>query len=242
MSALRTLRTGAVTAVRRAGAPLGAVMRVRTDAPVAALTFDDGPVDGDTQKILGALGDAGATATFFVLLSRVRRNPALLTEVVAAGHEIALHGLDHRRLTDLPPDSLGSRMRDGRAELEDAAGVPIHWFRPPYGVQNLRVWRATRAAGMTPVLWGPTLADWRTASTEERLRLALRGERGAIILGHDGFADAIDGVDDGPAPVLDKAGLVDAVISGYADKGLRLRSLGEVAASGKLVREARFTR
>ncbi|WP_085369087.1 polysaccharide deacetylase family protein [Leifsonia sp. NCR5] len=241
MSALHRLRNGAATAVRRVGAPVGSVMRVRTDAPLVALTFDDGPVDGGTQKVLAALGDAGATATFFVLLTRVRRAPALLRDVVAAGHEIALHGPDHRRLTTLPPDSIRSRMRDSRSELEDAAGVPVRWFRPPYGAQNMRIWRATRAAGMTPVLWGPTLADWRTTSTEERLRLAVQGERGAIILGHDGFADAVDGVDDGPAPELDKGRLVSAVAAGYADKGLSLRSLGEVAASGRLVREARFT-
>ncbi|WP_020076744.1 polysaccharide deacetylase family protein [Cryocola sp. 340MFSha3.1] len=234
-----SVRDRAIALVRRAGAPVGSVMRVRTEEPVVVATFDDGP-SFRTATVLSALADAGATATFFVLLSRTRRDPGLLDDILGGGHELALHGPDHRRLTTLPPDSLAGRMRDARAELEDLAGRPIHWFRPPYGAQSLRSWRAVKAAGMEPVLWGPTLADWRDAPHDERLRLALSAERGAIILGHDGHADAVDGVDDGPAPTVDHATLLPEVVAGYAARGLRLTSLGTAAANGRLVREARF--
>ena len=232
-------RDRAVAFVRRAGAPLGSVMRVRTDAPIVVATFDDGP-SFRTPGVLEALADAGAAATFFVLLTRIRREPRLLDDIVAGGHEVALHGLDHRRLTTLPPESLSARMRDSRAELEDVAGTPVRWFRPPYGAQSLRSWRAVKAAGMESVLWGPTLADWRDAPHDERLRLALSADRGAIILGHDGHADAVDGVDDGLAPDLDHRTLLREVLAGYAAKGLRMTSLGRAAEQGRLVREARF--
>jgi hypothetical protein len=72
------------------------------------------------------------------------------------------------------------------------------------------------------------------------MRLALAADRGAIILGHDGHADAVDGVDDGPAPRLDHDALLAEVTAGYAARGLRFTSLGEAAANGRLVREARF--
>lgn len=232
-------RDRAVAFVRRAGAPVGSVMRVRTEEPIVVATFDDGP-SFRTAGVLDALADAGATATFFVLLTRIRREPRLLDDIVAAGHEVALHGVDHRRLTTLPPESLPGRMRDARAELEDFAATRIRWFRPPYGAQSLRSWRAVKAAGMEPVLWGPTLADWRDAPHDERLRLALAAEQGAIILGHDGHADAVDGVDDGPAPELDHRLLLQEVVAGYGAKGLRLTSLGHAAEHGRLVREARF--
>ena len=232
-------RDRAVAFVRRAGAPVGSVMRVRTAEPVIVATFDDGP-SFRTAGVLETLAEAGATATFFVLLTRTRRDPGLLDDILSAGHEVALHGVDHRRLTTLPPESLSGRMRDARAELEDLSGHPVRWFRPPYGAQSLRSWRATRAAGMVPVLWGPTLADWRDAPDAERLRLALSAERGAILLGHDGHADAADGVDDGPAPDVDHRRLVSDVIAGYAERGLRLTSLGRAVENGRLVREARF--
>jgi len=232
-------RNRAVAFVRRVGGPFGSVMRVRTEEPVVVATFDDGP-SFRTAGVLQALADAGATATFFVLLTRTRRDPGLLDDILGAGHEVALHGPDHRRLTTHPPETHARRTRVPRPVVEDLAGRHIRWFRPPYGAQSLRSWRAVKAAGMEPVLWGPTLADWRDAPHDERMRLALAADRGAIILGHDGHADAVDGVDDGPAPRLDHGALLSEVTAGYAARGLRFTSLGEAAAKGRLVREARF--
>ncbi|RBY86141.1 polysaccharide deacetylase family protein [Blastococcus sp. TF02A-26] len=243
-SVLRAARRGALTAGRRtAGRAVGSVVEVRTADPVVALTFDDGPEPGGTDRVLAALADAGATATFFVLLTRVRRHRGLLDELVAAGHEVALHGVDHRALPDLPPGEVAPTLRAGRAELEDAAGRAVRWYRPPYGRQTPRTWRAATRAGLTPVLWGPTTWDWREATHEQRLAKAREGaRRGAVVLAHDGFAGPEDGAFDGPAPDLDRGRLVTDVLAGYAADGLRARSLGEVLDAGTAVREARFSR
>ena len=75
-------------------------------APVSSLsfvlTYDDGPTPGVTDRLLPILAEAGATATFFVLLTRVRAHPSMVAELLAAGHEVALHGIDHVDLTSLP--------------------------------------------------------------------------------------------------------------------------------------------
>src|SRR5664279_2811188 len=63
----------------------------------AALTFDDGPDPVFTPRLLDALEGAGATATFFVVGERIAGNEELLREVERRGHEIALHGMTHRR-------------------------------------------------------------------------------------------------------------------------------------------------
>src|SRR3954470_4494389 len=90
---------------------------------VTIVTYDDGPKPGDTDAILRELDERRATATFFVLLTRVRRSPRHIAEMLAAGHEVALHGADHRRLTsDVEPDKLHAHVKDARAELEDLAG------------------------------------------------------------------------------------------------------------------------
>jgi peptidoglycan/xylan/chitin deacetylase (PgdA/CDA1 family) len=242
--AYRAGRRAALTAARRAaGSVAGSVVSVRTTAPSLVLTFDDGPEPGGTDRVLAALADAGATATFFVLMTRVRRHRALFEEVVAAGHEVALHGVDHRPLPTLPPHQVGPVVRGGRAELEDVLGRTVRWHRPPNGRQTPRTWRAVTGAGLTPVLWGPTTWDWRDVPHERRLARAREGvHRGAIVLAHDGFAGPEDGAADGPAPVLDKGRLVREVLAGYAADGLRARSLGEVLAEGTAVREARFVR
>ncbi|MQA32808.1 polysaccharide deacetylase family protein [Modestobacter roseus] len=230
--------------LRRAAGPwAGSVVAVRTPRPQVALTFDDGPEPGGTDRILTALADVGASATFFVLLTRVRRHSALFDEVVAAGHEIALHGLDHRALPELPPAEARAALRAGRAELEDRTGAAVRWYRPPYGRQTPRTWWEVARAGMVPVLWGPTTWDWKDVPDAERLVKAQEGVHpGAIVLGHDGFAGPDDLAFDGPPPLLDRGRLVARVLEQYSSRGLRAVSLGTALADGTAVREARFRR
>ncbi|RFU23045.1 hypothetical protein D0Z06_02645 [Geodermatophilus marinus] len=238
----RSGRRSLVGAARRgAGRLAGSAVAVRTAERHVVLTFDDGPEPGGTDRVLAALADAGATATFFVLLSRARRYPGLLAEVVAAGHEVALHGVDHRALPDLPLAEVARLVRTGKAELEDATGRAVRWHRPPYGRQTPRTWRAVVQAGLLPVLWGPTTWDWRDVSHAERLAKAQEGVGpGAIVLAHDGFAGPEDLAWDGPGPVLDRGRLIADVLAGYAARGLATRSLAEALTAGTLIREARF--
>jgi peptidoglycan/xylan/chitin deacetylase (PgdA/CDA1 family) len=229
--------------LKRAARFAGSVVEVRTDQPYVVLTFDDGPDPTKTEVVLEALAARQAWATFFVLLSRARRHPEIVREVLAAGHEVALHGIDHRRLTRLPVREVYRRMVDGKRELEDLVGSEIRWFRSPYGAQGLTTWHAITRAGMTPVMWGPTLWDWKQVSVSERLEAATRGiHAGAILLGHDGFPGPEDGVDDGPRPVVDHAWLLRVVLDDYAAKRLVGRSLGEAVRDGIPVRQASFVR
>ena len=131
--------------LRRAAGPVGSMVGVRSDASLIALTYDDGPEPGGTDRVLDALAEAGATATFFVLMTRVRRHPALLQRILAEGHEIGLHGLDHRPLTSFPVAEVKRRCVAGRDELEQAIGRPVRWMRPPYGRQTLTTAWAIRA-------------------------------------------------------------------------------------------------
>jgi peptidoglycan/xylan/chitin deacetylase (PgdA/CDA1 family) len=210
------------------------VVALQPPATSVVLTYDDGPTPGVTDLLLPELAEAGATATFFVLLTRVRSHPRLMREVQAAGHEIGLHGPDHRVLTSLAPDTLPRRFRDAKAELEDLAGVPVRWSRPPYGAQQLAAWRAARDASLRPVLWSITCQDWETHPSERYLtELRATDPAGRVILLHDGFADERDGVDDGPAPDLDRIDLTRQVLDETGAAGLVVRSLGDALASAE---------
>lgn len=232
-------------ALRRAAAPLGSVDAVRTSEPEIVLTFDDGPDEVGTPAVLDALAAHRATATFFVLLTRVRRYPHLLERIRREGHEIGLHGVDHQRLTRFSYGDAHRRTAAGRAELEALTATPVRWFRPPEGAQSVSTWLAVRRAGLVPVLWGPTTWDWRDLPQDDRVRKAQQGARaGAVVLAHDAFAGAADGVvDDGRglvAPDLDRYDLIDRVLTAYAGLGLRARSLGDALRHGSVVRSARF--
>lgn len=84
-----------------------------------------------TDQVLALCADAGCRATFFVLGWVARRETALLRRIVAAGHELACHGLDHRRIDRLTPGELRADLAAARAGLEDATGIAVRGYRAP---------------------------------------------------------------------------------------------------------------
>jgi peptidoglycan/xylan/chitin deacetylase (PgdA/CDA1 family) len=215
---------------------------VATTAARAVLTFDDGPDPAQTLPMLEVLRTHDATATFFVLMTRVSRYPHLLQEVVAAGHEIALHGPDHQPLTRFTFRQARDRTAAARADLEDCVGRPVRWFRPPYGRQTPSTWLATRQAGLTPVLWSGTTWDWKDVPQADRLsKAAWSGRPGAIVLAHDGIAGPNDGAQDPPAPLAERAALMNSVLEEYTSRGLCGCSLSAAVREAELTFAPRFT-
>lgn len=217
-----------------AGAGVGAAIESYPTPGLVSLTYDDGPDPVGTRAVLEALREYDARATFFVLLTRVRRHPEVLQETLADGHEIALHGLDHTHLATISPMEVRRRTLAAFAELEDTLQQPVRWFRPPYMGLSPGGWlalprRARPYAGALTTVW-----DWETMTTEERLR-RFRGQLapGAMVLAHDAFAGPLDGADDGPEPQLDRGLLTHAMLEELQRRGLRSVSVGELSRSGQ---------
>ncbi|WP_194948784.1 polysaccharide deacetylase family protein [Actinomyces trachealis] len=231
-----------VTAVKRVarrpldaalGPRLGSVVRVRGGGQRVVLTFDDGPLPGVTELLVEVLGAHNMTATFFMLLTRARKVPSLVRDVAEAGHEVALHGLDHRRMTTLPPGEATEWLRRGHSELQEILGQPVRWFRPPHGAQSVTNRVAAGRLGLAPVLWSGTTWDWKDVSHKERVAKAMQDAvPGAIILAHDGAADASDLAVDLPVPGVDKPRLLGEVLSGLEARGLGGYSYGAALAAG----------
>jgi peptidoglycan/xylan/chitin deacetylase (PgdA/CDA1 family) len=152
-----------------------------------ALTFDDGPDPASTPAFLAELDRLGWRATFFVLGENVRAHPALARELVAAGHEVAVHGDRHRSHVGRPPWSGVADVRRARDTVADVTATTPRWFRPPHGALSAGTLWAARSAGLTPVLWTAWGRDWRAAATPESVLATLRPDlgRGATVLLHD---------------------------------------------------------
>jgi polysaccharide deacetylase family protein (PEP-CTERM system associated) len=88
-------------------------------------------VEANTDRVLALFGEAGVRATFFTLGWVAERNPALIRRVVDAGHEIASHGWDHKRVFTLTRDEFRADLERARAVLEDAAGQAVTGYRAP---------------------------------------------------------------------------------------------------------------
>ncbi len=152
-----------------------------------ALTFDDGPDAAGTPAVLKALDSLGWRATFFMLGMQVRARPELAREVVAAGHEVALHGDAHRYLFLRSPSGTLDDLARSLDAVGDATGVRPRWFRPPYGVLTAGALWAARRLAVRPVLWSAWGREWRDDATpSSALRNLLRGVLdGGTALLHD---------------------------------------------------------
>ncbi len=152
-----------------------------------ALTFDDGPHPVGTPAVLEVLARAGARATFFVIGEQVRARPALVAEIAAAGHRVALHGDRHRLQTRLSAAQVDDDISRGMAAVEAATGTSPALHRPPYGIYSPFGLRMAHAMGMAPLLWSRWGKDWRRRTTPVRIaRRSLRAVLpGDVILLHD---------------------------------------------------------
>ena len=78
-----------------------------------------------------SLADRHVRATFFMLGSMVAKAPSLAAEIAAAGHEIGVHGFDHRYLTVRGPRATRSDLTRATDLIADVTGTRPRLFRPP---------------------------------------------------------------------------------------------------------------
>ena len=156
---------------------------------VVALTFDDGPTRGITDRLLDVLDREHVHGTFFVVGSAARREPALLRRMAAGGHEIEDHSDTHPHLNAL----LSSAALDAEITAADdaiaaATGRRARWLRPPYGARNAAVLAAAKRHGMRVVLWSAMLDETSPQVPPDVLveRLLRDVGDGAIVVLHDG--------------------------------------------------------
>jgi peptidoglycan/xylan/chitin deacetylase (PgdA/CDA1 family) len=155
--------------------------------PTLALTFDDGPDATWTPRVLDALGEAGASATFFVIAPRAERHPALIARMLREGHAVGLHCDEHVRHSERDE---AWTVRDTTAALERLAAVGVRpsLWRTPYGDRAPWTDRVAARAGLRLVDWDVDTLDWRGDSAEEMLaRIAPELYPGAVVLAHDGL-------------------------------------------------------
>jgi peptidoglycan/xylan/chitin deacetylase (PgdA/CDA1 family) len=137
--------------------------------------------------VLEILREAGAPATFFLAGEQVERRPALVAEIVAAGHRVELHCHRHRNLLRLSTRQLLDDADRARAAIEEAGGQAISDYRPPYGIFSGAGLRAVRRRGWRPVLWSRWGKDWARRATAESIarRSTAAARAGDILLLHD---------------------------------------------------------
>jgi peptidoglycan/xylan/chitin deacetylase (PgdA/CDA1 family) len=154
---------------------------------LVALTFDDGPYRGQTEKILAVLKREGVHATFFMLGNQARAAPSLARRVAAEGHVVGSHSFSHAELTKLGPAAIRDEISRGISAVGTASGASPVWFRPPYGAVNSEVRKEARKLNVKVALWDIDTLDWTRPGTHMLYRNAVRSTKpGQVVLMHDG--------------------------------------------------------
>jgi peptidoglycan/xylan/chitin deacetylase (PgdA/CDA1 family) len=144
------------------------------------LTFDDGPDQEITPKVLDILDTYKCKATFFCTGSKVQKNPDLIPEILAMGHSIGNHSYSH----------LNGSKTSTVLYLADVAEcteiLSTKLFRPPYGRLTSQQTKELKK-NYHIIMWSVLPGDFdERLSKQTCLKRAIKFTRkGSIIVFHD---------------------------------------------------------
>ena len=153
-----------------------------------ALSFDDGPLTGKTDKILDVLDKYGVKATFFMVGSQALYCPETAMRVVSDGHEIGNHTNNHKSLAALSEHELDNEIALAEEAIYSACGYIPSLFRPPEGVCTEKISKAAKLRGYSIIMWSVDTLDWQGKGADVIAENVLTNVKsGAVILMHDGI-------------------------------------------------------
>ena len=202
------------------------ICEVPAAGPRFALTFDDGPSPRNTPALLEVLARHQTRATFFLMTARARRHAELVRRMVAAGHEIGIHGRLHLPGWSMLRPWFDRELAEGNAVLTAVTGRRPRHYRAPFGLLTPGHVRWAKAQGLTAVLGSIYPRDHAARTPGEIVgRVAPRLGPGSIVILHDSSAlwDA-----DRSATVR----AVDAILVAAAERGLVAVTVEELVAGG----------
>jgi peptidoglycan/xylan/chitin deacetylase (PgdA/CDA1 family) len=200
--------------------PTATVVRhARSAKHVIALTFDDGPWPGQTERVLDILRAEEVPATFFVLGARVNLAPTLTRRIAEEGHLIGNHSFSHQALRRIPRQTLRAEIVRTQRAVAGATGATPRWFRAPGGRMDAIGYIELGYHGLRSALWTVDAMDWEpgVASATITHRVLASARPGSVVLLHDGGGDRSATIQALPA-----------IIAGLRDAGYDFVTLDEI--------------
>lgn len=189
-----------------------------------ALTFDDGPDQRFTPKILDVLKKHDVKATFFLLGVRVEKNPYVAKRIVQEQHVVGNHTYWHPNLIKSGAMDLTWEIKKTEQKIKEVTGYETTLFRAPYGVANDKLVQKLAELNYRGVGWSVDTEDWRSLPSKKIVSNVINNiHSGGIILMHSaghwtqdlsGTVNALDRL----IPILKKEGYEFVTIPEMWDK------------------------
>lgn len=186
------------------------------------LTFDDGPSEILTPRLIDYLAQHNVRATFFLLGSRAEKNPEILAQIIANKHSVGSHSYKHLNAwRSFPTANLKDIIQGAKAI--STAGKNNTLFRPPYGKTTFLSLLFILFTGLKVSWWTIDPKDSLENPTSHQYVLdQIRKNNGGVILLHDW--------DDYPSPDHDVyvISLVEKIITMAKAEGYTFATVDEV--------------
>lgn len=154
-------------------------------AKLVALTFDDGPDNKYTPKILDILKAKHVHATFFTVGTQVKRYGAVMKRIVQEGSEIGNHSYSHTDLSKLDSTHIMNQIKWTDTLIRKQAGYVPRLVRAPYGASSPQLKRIVADNGRSLVFWTVDTRDWEGVPVAAmRAHVNKNTHPGGIILMH----------------------------------------------------------
>jgi peptidoglycan/xylan/chitin deacetylase (PgdA/CDA1 family) len=141
------------------------VTKLPTSSKIVALTFDAGANANQVPSILATLRDKNVKGTFFLTGDFVNAFPDQSRQIVAAGHRLGNHTVNHPHLPTLTDARVRAEVSDATTSIRGVTGKdPAPLFRFPYGDQNAHVISLVNDLGYVPIRWTVDSLGWMGAN------------------------------------------------------------------------------
>ena len=152
------------------------------EKPMVALTFDDGPYDRVTNRIVKVLAKHDSRATFFVVGNRVERYADTMKNAYNKGNQIATHTFDHGDLSKMKKKQIRRELKRAFRVMKKINGENPTMLRPPYGNVNDKMRQTIR---IPMISWNVDTEDWASRNKDKILSRCKSIKDGDIVLMHD---------------------------------------------------------
>ncbi|MCF3181257.1 polysaccharide deacetylase family protein [Streptomyces polychromogenes] len=186
-------RGGGASATPSSSVPDGIAHASEAGGNAVNITIDDGPDPRWTPQVLDVLAKYDVKAVFCMIGPQAKAHPDLVKQVVAAGHRLCDHTMDHDTAMDKKPVAYQeAQILDAKKLIEEAAGggARVEYYRAPGGAFTPDSRRIAAAAGMRPLGWNVDTKDFGRPGTAAIVANVKREiGNGPTVLFHDGGGD-----------------------------------------------------
>lgn len=194
---------------------------VKTDQPVVALTFDDGPHPANTARMLGIFARENVRVTFFEVGKNVVQHPGLARAVLAAGHELGNHSRTHANLGKMRDiEAVRAEVTETQRIIQEATGFTPVVFRAPFLGHGPELHAVLDELKLPSINARISTDDWDAKVTREMIiERASKAGPGDIVLMHTWPDKTVEALPE--------------IIARLRAKGLRFVTVSELLASQK---------